>query len=594
MADSTQRGNWSNWCEFLLSCVGCMVGIGNIWRFPFVCYRSGGAAFLIPYFLAMAICGLPLVFLEMSYCQFSNLGPGKVWVICPLFKGIGVGMIVLTAVISCYYNVVLSWTLYYLSMSFSQTLPWSTCDQIWNTPNCIDAFGTRPLTNNSINSTLLVYNLSSGNMNGFVQEFTSNLTTSATEEYWKYHVLQESTGLETMGSIRWPLVGSLFAAWVCAFLCLIKGIKSSGKVVYVAATLPYFILLALLIRGCLLPGAVEGVKYYVIPRWEKLLESKVWQDAAVQVFYSAGIGWGGISTLASYNKFNNNCYRDAMILPVLDCLTSWFAGFVIFVYLGYMAHIENKSIDDVVTSGPGLTFVTYPHAVATMPLAQLWSVLFFVMLFLVGMDSQFVHIQTIITGISDASPTIGKNSKYKMVLTAGLCCVGFLFGLPFVTQGGIHLLNLIDNYIASISVMLLACFEVLVLSWCYGVDRLYGDISIMIGYRPTIIWKPLWMIISPAFIMVLWCFGIADLYKKVLESNTASWIVIIGVVIGVLPLLPVPTFAINTLNNMRGKSIKLKLLSSIKPSINWKSVAESCDTTKEEGELLHVPLKDIN
>ncbi|ESO99361.1 hypothetical protein LOTGIDRAFT_113527 [Lottia gigantea] len=490
MAKSQEkRGNWSNWLEFLFSCVGCMVGIGNIWRFPFICYRSGGAAFLIPYFLAMFVCGLPLIFLEMSYCQYSNLGPGRVWIICPLFKGIGFGMIILTAVISCYYNVVLAWTLYYLGKSFTTVLPWSSCGNSWNSLNCVDVYGT-VFKNSTVNET----------WNSAVN--ISNSTVSSTEEYWINHVLDDKGDFHTLGSVRWQLIICLTVAWICVFLCLIKGIKSSGKVVYVAATVPYLILLALLIRGCMLPGSLQGIKYYVIPRWEKLLESKVWQDAAVQVFYSAGIGWGGISTLASYNRFSNNCYRDAMVLPVLDCLTSWFAGFVIFVFLGYMAHIEGKNVDEVVASGPGLSFVTYPHAVATMPVSQLWSFLFFAMLFLVGMDSQFVHIQTITTGLTDAVPQIGKTSRRKTALTATVCCVGFLFGIPFTTRGGIHLLNHIDGYISTISVMLLACIETLVLSWLYGVNRLYEDITSMIGYRPNFIWRPLWMVISPVFILV--------------------------------------------------------------------------------------------
>uniref|UniRef100_A0A2C9LLJ1 Uncharacterized protein n=1 Tax=Biomphalaria glabrata TaxID=6526 RepID=A0A2C9LLJ1_BIOGL len=118
------------------------------------------------------------------------------------------------------------------------------------------------------------------------------------------------------------------------------------------------------------------------------LAIKVWRSAATQVFFSIGLGFGLISTLASYNKFHNNCYRDALILPVLDCVTSVYAGFVIFAYLGTMAHNLNVDVDKVVDEGPGLVFIAYPSALSTLPLPQLWSVLFFLMLFCVGLDSQ--------------------------------------------------------------------------------------------------------------------------------------------------------------------------------------------------------------
>uniref|UniRef100_A0A2C9M3Y7 Transporter n=1 Tax=Biomphalaria glabrata TaxID=6526 RepID=A0A2C9M3Y7_BIOGL len=121
---SKSRGSWGSWFEFLFSALGSMVGLGNIWRFPYVCYRNGGGAFLIPFFVAMVVCGCPLLFLEMLYCQYSNLGPGKVWIICPLFKGIGCGMMIITFVVSVYYTMIMGWTLYYLTMSFSSKLPW--------------------------------------------------------------------------------------------------------------------------------------------------------------------------------------------------------------------------------------------------------------------------------------------------------------------------------------------------------------------------------------------------------------------------------------------------------------------------------------
>uniref|UniRef100_A0A2C9KHS4 Uncharacterized protein n=1 Tax=Biomphalaria glabrata TaxID=6526 RepID=A0A2C9KHS4_BIOGL len=118
-----------------------------------------------------------------------------------------------------------------------------------------------------------------------------------------------------------------------------------------AAPFPYLVLTILLIRGCTLPGATKGLLFYIVPRWEKLTDFNVWGDAALQIFYSVGMAWGGIITMASYNKFNHNVYRDSMLVPVINCGTSLFAGFVIFSVLGYMAHELNTSVDEIVTQG---------------------------------------------------------------------------------------------------------------------------------------------------------------------------------------------------------------------------------------------------
>ncbi|GBN97472.1 Sodium-dependent serotonin transporter [Araneus ventricosus] len=151
--------------------------------------------------------------------------------------------------------------------------------------------------------------------------------------------------------------------------------------------MPYAVLFILLCRGVTLEGSLDGIKYYLYPKWEKLLESDVWIDAATQIFFSLGPGFGTLLALSSYNKFHNNCYRDAIFTSTVNCLTSFLAGFVIFSVLGYMAHMLKKDISNVATDGQGLVFVVYPEAVATMSGSVFWSILFFLMLITLGLDS---------------------------------------------------------------------------------------------------------------------------------------------------------------------------------------------------------------
>lgn len=396
----TARGNWAGKLDFFLSCVGYAVGLGNIWRFPYLCYRNGGGAFLIPYFLFLILCGMPLFMLEISFGQFANLGPISIWKISPLFKGLGYGMVIISGIVCVYYNIIITWTLYYMFLCFRRTVPWATCGNWWNSELCLGAEeeDAMPVAKALTNSTLLdtddeinvteVITVAANVTNVTLGGAVEGGRITASEEFWINHVLELSPGLDEIGHVRWELLATLLVAWILVFCCLFKGVKSSGKVVYFSATFPYAVLVILLIYGASRPGASEGIKFYLTPRWELLKNFEVWGDAATQIFYSVGPAWGGLLTMASYNKFNHNCYRDAFIIPMINCGTSVFAGFVVFSVIGFMAHVTGRPISEVVSQGPGLAFVVYPEAVTHLPAPPVWAFLFFSMLFTIGLDSQ--------------------------------------------------------------------------------------------------------------------------------------------------------------------------------------------------------------
>uniref|UniRef100_UPI00398F6D31 sodium- and chloride-dependent neutral and basic amino acid transporter B(0+)-like isoform X3 n=1 Tax=Pristiophorus japonicus TaxID=55135 RepID=UPI00398F6D31 len=207
-------------------------------------------------------------------------------------------------------------------------------------------------------------------------------------------VLRRSKSINETGDVIWYLALCLLLAWLIVGMVLCKGIRSSGKVVYFTATFPYLVILLLLIRGATLEGAMNGIEYYIGRQsdFSKLSEAQVWKDAATQIFYSTSVAFGGITGLSSYNRFNNNCYRDAIIITLVNCSTSVFAGFATFAILGHIAYELQKSVSEVATSGFGLVFITYPSALALLPIPSLWSVLFFSMLITLGIDSQFALV----------------------------------------------------------------------------------------------------------------------------------------------------------------------------------------------------------
>ena len=126
--ENTVRGNWGNHIEFILSCVGYAVGLGNVWRFPYLCYKNGGGSFLMIYWILGATVGFPIIFLELSLGQFTSQGPTGVWNFAPIVKGLGYSMCAISAIGAIYYNVIIAWALYYLFVSFTSSLPWEECD----------------------------------------------------------------------------------------------------------------------------------------------------------------------------------------------------------------------------------------------------------------------------------------------------------------------------------------------------------------------------------------------------------------------------------------------------------------------------------
>ncbi|XP_034397565.1 sodium- and chloride-dependent GABA transporter ine isoform X1 [Cyclopterus lumpus] len=536
-----QRPTWSGRLDFILASVGYAVGLGNVWRFPYLCYSSGGGAFVVPYLIMVLLCGTPLLFMEFSIGQYTRLGPVHALTkICPLLKGVGVATVVISFVFSTYYNVLMSWTLYYFFNSFGATLPWTSCNNTWNA----------------------VGNCSSG--------FPSNSThlQSASQQFFDHKLLQKTSGIEEAGGIRWELFGYLILSWVIVYLCIFKGVKSTGKVVYFTAIFPYFILFALLINNVQLPGAKNGILYFVTPVWSKLFEVKVWVNAAAQVFNSIGIAFGSMISMASYNKFNNNILRDALIVSFTNSFTSILAGFVIFSAIGYMAHIHNLPVENIATDGPGLVFVVYPEVLSTMPFFQLWAPLFFFMLLCLGLDSQFATVEVAITFIKDEfGPQVLHFLKREELLTLVMCIVGFILGIPHVTKGGIFVFQLMDHHTAVVSLVFLAFFEVVAVCWIFGVPRVCLMVERMQGKTPNIYFRVCWQLICPLLVLSILISSIVYYTPAHYGKYTyPAWAEGVGWAVSLVSIVWIPLGAIHEVSSHKGsllQRIKTAMISTI-------------------------------
>uniref|UniRef100_A0A670IFF7 Transporter n=1 Tax=Podarcis muralis TaxID=64176 RepID=A0A670IFF7_PODMU len=544
------RGNWTGKLDFLLSCIGYCVGLGNVWRFPYRAYTNGGGAFLVPYFIMLAICGIPIFFMELSLGQFSSLGPLAVWKISPLFKGVGMATILIVCLVAIYYNMIIAYVLFYLFASLTKNLPWQYCGNWWNTDLCLDHHIMRT-------------------GNGAVPFNISN-TVSPSEEYWSRYVLhiQESSGIGDPGRIRWNLCLCLLLAWVIVYLCILKGVKSSGKVVYFTATFPYLILIMLLIRGVTLEGAWLGIKFYLTPQFDLLLSPKVWIEAALQIFYSLGVGFGGLLTFASYNTFHQNIYRDTFIVTVGNAITSILAGFAIFSVLGYMSQELDVPVQEVAKAGPGLAFVVYPQAMTMLPLSPFWSFLFFFMLLTLGLDSQFAFLETIVTAVTDEFPYYLRPKK--AFFSAVVCIVMFLMGLILTTEGGMYWLVLLDDYSAGFGLMVVVITTCLVVTRVYGMKRFCRDIHMMLGFKPGIYFKACWLFLSPVTMMALLVYSIIKYEPSEYNGSYRFpfWAEILGILMGIISCLMIPMGMVFAVLHEEG-TLWQRIQQASRPTLDW-------------------------
>ena len=469
----------------------------------------------------------------------------------PLMKGIGYSVLIINLLMLSYYNTLQSYALYYLAHSFQSPLPWSSCDHAWNTESCKsrDQLGA----NNSSSSA------------------TMNNTFLPASEFFQRKVLGAhlSTGFNDLShGIKPDMLLCVFFVFVLTTGCLVKGIKTSGKVVYVTALLPYICLAVLIFQSLMLDGAYEGLLYYITPQYDKLFELRVWLAAAVQIFFSLGPGFGVLTTYASYSPKNTNIKKLTIMCSLVNCITSLLYGVVVFAGLGYMAKRINKDINHFLRDGVGIVFAVYPEIIATFKFSYVYAVIFFIMLITLGMDSAFGKfnffskllisfkiiyspndkifkkggMEGLYTAISDEYPICKKHSLLTRIIISS---VPFITCIPTVTYAGIYVVQWMDTFAISPSVLLIVFAEVITVSWIYGLNKFCTNIKEMNDTKPFIIWRLSWKFLCP---IVLFTIVLLDiLFFPGLEYGSyvfPSWSIFLGYGLNVIAITPIFAYMI--------------------------------------------------
>uniref|UniRef100_A0A915CRP8 Uncharacterized protein n=1 Tax=Ditylenchus dipsaci TaxID=166011 RepID=A0A915CRP8_9BILA len=321
-------------------------------------------------------------------------------------------------------------------------------------------------------------------------------------------------------TINWQLAICLIVAWVFVFLCSFKSVKTSGKVVYCTVVLPYIFIFVLLVRFLTLPGSVNGLLHFFQPKWSVLRDLRVWGDAAVQVFYSLSTCTGGLTTLASYNRFHNKIFFDIWVISFVDFFTSMLVSSLVFSAVGFVCYDMDLLLDQFrLQEGIQLVFVFFAEALSKLPVAQLYSFLFFGMVSLVIFNSELFIVETVVSSICDAFPErLRKNHRH--VLTFVLLAF-YILGLPLCTAAGIY-------------------WIVMIICWVYGVDNFLDNIKWMTRSYPPIyiLWKFVWKLLCPLLFLVILAFVWLEYQPLTYDSVTfPPWSSYLGWTISLSPLL---------------------------------------------------------
>lgn len=489
------RQRWTSRTIFLFAAIGSAVGLGNVWRFPYLTYKFGGGAFLIPYLIALFVLGVPLLILEFAMGQRFQKGCIDAFnTVNHKLRGIGLAAILAGFIVVVYYVVIMAWSLVFLINSFASPLPW----------------------------------------------------TDDPESYFLNDVVGISSSVSDIGGINTTLLLALLVNWIVIFLIVRRGTKSVGKVVLITMPLPIILLVILFIRAITLPGALTGIGYYLTPDFSALLDPDIWTAAVSQIFFTLSLAFGIMIAYASFNKKSEDIVGNSYITAIVNSLISLFAGFVVFAVLGFMTVTQGVGIEEVATAGPGLAFVVFPQALSLMPAAWIFAVLFFLTLLMLGIDSAFSLVEAVNTVIGDKYHNLKRGT-----IAFWVCTVSFFLGIIFVTGAGLYFLDIVDHFVTNFGLVLVGIFESIAIGWIFGAENMRQFINRNSKHKIGKWWNVAIKFVIPIVLIVLFIIQLVNDIRDPYEGYSRG-----ALMIGWLALL-IP-FGLALWYSMTGRTGKIK------------------------------------
>lgn len=417
-----ERETWSKRSYFIFAALGSAIGLGNLWRFPYLTYKYGGAAFLIAWMVGLILIGLPWLIVEFGMGKyFASSAPGVFSGIGKKWEWLGWWAVSCAFLINTYYTVVMAWALRYVGAS--TTMAWGR----------------------------------------------GEAGAKGASSFFFEKVLQLSSGPDKLGAPIGTLVLCLLIVWIAIYLIIHKGTKVIGPVSQYTMIIAWVSLIILVLRGLTLPGVTKGFNYYLSPDFSQLGHLDLWFAAFSQIAFTLSLGMAGMYAYGSFIKKKGDVNNNAFIAGFGNCATSFFAGFAVFSIVGFIMQSLSIPVGEVSTSSVGLAFVTWPVAISMLPGANsLFGIIFFLCLFVVGLSSAyFLAYGGVI------SPLMDKFGWDRTKTTLGVCIVSFLIGILFTTSGGLYWgPDILDRAVAFYGLLITGILACLVVGWVFPVSKL--------------------------------------------------------------------------------------------------------------------------
>lgn len=455
MTDS--RESWSARSGFIIAAIGSAVGLGNIWRFPYVAYENGGGAFLIPYLIAIFAAGLPLLFLDYAVGHKYRKAPPTAYKKLMNSEALGWWQVMVTLLIGIYYASVLSWAGSYMFYSIGQQ---------WGTD---------------------------------------------TEKFFFTSYLQNGEGL-AFGFVPTLFIG-LVIVWAVVMFILYGGVKKGVELsnkIFIPLLLILFSILV--VQALRLPGAVDGLNAFFTPNWEAMANYKVWLAAFGHIFFSLSVGFGIMLTYSSYLKRKTNLTGSGLVVALANSSFEILAGIGIFAALGFMAYSAGSSVDEVVSGGIGLAFIAFPKIISSLGAGgDLFGFLFFASLTVAGVTSMVSILQVPIAAFQDK---LGWSRKRAVTIIAGGSAI--VSTILFSTHSAITFVDIIDYFANNIGIVGGGLLSIILVTWFRRplLKELQQHVNQYSSIKLGLGWNILLTIVTPLSLLVALALTLKSIFAE--------------------------------------------------------------------------------
>ncbi|MDR0913181.1 MAG: sodium-dependent transporter [Methanobrevibacter sp.] len=468
---------WASNLSFLLAMIGSAVGLGNIWRYPYVLYSNGGGTFYIPYLVAILVMGIPFLLLEYGVgFHFKSSITKTFYQIKPKLEYIGWFVPIIVFMILIYYVCIVGWDGIYFILSFFK------------------GWGVNP------------------------------------DAFYTTTLLQSTNSLTGLSYIIPVIALSIIIVWFLMWFISHRDLeKGLGKASTFFVPLLFIMMIFIVIFSLSLPGAMIGLNALFNPDWSLLLNIDIWLAAFGQVLFSLSLGMSIALTFTSYLPDNNKLSDNVLWVVIANCGFENFAAFGVFSILGYMSLQNGIPVDQLVTQGTGLIFIAYPTIFNILgQWAYILGPLFFLCVFFAGITSTLALLEPISLSIQNKF-----NLTRKKSVTI-LCIIGCLCGFIFSTGMGSYLLSISDMFLNQFGLLFGILLECLVFGWIFGTDKLIPLFNKNSKFKIGKWWSIIIKFILPLIIIFIWIGGMGNLFHNPLELSIE---LIIAVIIVIIPLI---------------------------------------------------------